>query len=101
MLAETCNKRDVPDCEFFINKRDYPQLKVHEGADAVKGDTKAGIAGMTGSGEGELLLDMPVEPYGFIFGKDDTVPEDDVPLSREVYRSYAPIMSFYTRSVCL
>jgi hypothetical protein len=29
MLAETCAKRVVPDCEFFLNKRDYPQLKFH------------------------------------------------------------------------
>lgn len=29
MLAETCAQRTVPDCEFFLNKRDYPQLKFH------------------------------------------------------------------------
>ena len=29
MLAETCAEREVPDCEFFLNKRDYPQLKFH------------------------------------------------------------------------
>jgi hypothetical protein len=29
MLAETCKARQIPDCEFFINKRDYPHLKFH------------------------------------------------------------------------
>ena len=27
MLIRTCNSRTVPDVEFFINKRDFPQLK--------------------------------------------------------------------------
>jgi len=27
MLQRCCRERDVPDCEFFINKRDFPQLK--------------------------------------------------------------------------
>jgi hypothetical protein len=26
MLAEACNQRSIPDCEFFLNKKDYPQL---------------------------------------------------------------------------
>ena len=42
MLAETCNNRQVADCEFFINKRDYPHLKFNK-------DISNGI---------------PVEPYG-------------------------------------
>jgi hypothetical protein len=24
---QTCKNRKIADCEFFINKRDYPQLK--------------------------------------------------------------------------
>jgi len=28
MLHTMCETRQVPDCEFFINKRDYPHLKV-------------------------------------------------------------------------
>ena len=47
MIAETCNSREVLDCDFFINKRDYPQLKYNN-----------------------EQLDLPVEPYGFIFNKD-------------------------------
>lgn len=47
MLEEACSSRDVADCEFFINKRDYPQLKFNP--DSLK----------------------PVEPYGFIYDKDD------------------------------
>ena len=73
MLTETCNKRSVPDCEFFLNKRDYPQLKFNS------------------------TLGVPVEPYGFIFDKDDRDPEQDIPLTGEhVYRSYAPVLSFYS-----
>lgn len=69
MLAETCRQRVVPDCEFFINKRDYPQLKFNV-----------------------EQLGRPVEPYGFIFDRDDRVPEEDVPLGRHLYKSYAPIL---------
>ena len=43
-----------------------------------------------------LQPNAPVEPYGFIFDRDDTVPEQDLPLSRFCYASYAPILSFYT-----
>lgn len=72
MLGEACNQREVPDCEFFLNKRDYPQLKVN---------VKQGV---------------PVEPYGFIFDKDDRDPDQDVPLVDEhKFSSYAPIVSFY------
>lgn len=71
MFAELCRCRDVPDCEFFMNKRDYPQLKFNP------------------------HLGVPVEPYGFIFDKDDNKEDEDVLLSRHRYQSYAPIMSFY------
>ena len=69
LLAETCAHRGVPDCEFFLNKRDYPQLKFN----AEK-------------------INKPVEPYGFIFDKDDRIPDEDVPLGRHLYKSYAPIL---------
>lgn len=72
MIAETCNHRDVPDCEFFVNKRDYPQLKYN------------------------LEKSRVVEPYGFIYDKDDREPEEDVHLTRHLYKSYAPILSFYS-----
>jgi hypothetical protein len=73
MLAEACNQREMPDCEFFLNKRDYPQLKVNV--------PRGGI---------------PVEPYGFIFDKDDRDPDQDVDLVDEhKFRTYAPIVSFY------
>ena len=75
MLAETCKHRTVPDCEFFLNKRDYPQLKFNA-----------------------EQLGQPVEPYGFIYNRDDRDPQQDVPLSRHLYKSYAPILSFYTSS---
>ena len=69
MISETCNNRIVPDCDFFLNKRDYPQLKYNTEE-----------------------LDQPVEPYGFIFNKDDKDPSQDLPLSRECYSTYAPIL---------
>lgn len=76
MLAEACRLRSLPDCEFFLNKRDYPQLKVNI--------PRGGV---------------PVEPYGFIFDKDDRIPEEDVDLVEEhKFQSYAPIVSFYAAS---
>jgi Glycosyl transferase family 90 len=72
MLGEACREREMPDCEFFLNKRDYPQLKVN------------------------VPSGLPVEPYGFIFDKDDRDPEQDVELAPEHrFPSYAPIVSFY------
>ena len=72
MLGEACRERNIPDCEFFLNKRDYPQLKVN------------------------VPRGVPVEPYGFIFDKDDRDPEQDVDLKGEhKYKTYAPIVSFY------
>jgi hypothetical protein len=73
MLAEACRERSIPDCEFFLNKRDYPQLKINV--------PKGGI---------------PVEPYGFIYDKDDRNPNEDVDLAEEHrFNTYAPIVSFY------
>ncbi|KAL4151888.1 hypothetical protein PRNP1_008825 [Phytophthora ramorum] len=66
MLEDACKHRNIADCEFFINKRDYPHLK-------------------------ENLS----EPYGFLFDKDDRNPNDDIPLTDHLYATYAPIMSFY------
>ena len=76
MIGEACRERTMPDCEFFLNKRDYPQLKVNI--------PRGGV---------------PVEPYGFIFDKDDRDPEQDVDLFDEhKFESYAPIVSFYAAS---
>lgn len=72
MLGEACRERSLPDCEFFLNKRDYPQLKVN------------------------VPRGVPVEPYGFIFDRDDRDPEQDVDLVDEhKFATYAPIVSFY------
>ena len=72
MLGEACNQRQMPDCEFFLNKRDYPQLKIN------------------------VPRGVPVEPYGFIFDKDDRDPDQDVDLVDEhKFTTYAPIVSFY------
>lgn len=72
MLEEACRQRQIPDCEFFLNKRDYPQLKVN------------------------VDRGVPVEPYGFIFDKDDRDPAQDIDLFEEhKFKTYAPIVSFY------
>ena len=72
MIAEACNQRQIPDCEFFLNKRDYPQLKYN------------------------CERKVPVEPYGFIFDKDDRDPAQDVDLyPGHKFETYAPIVSFY------
>ncbi len=84
MLQAVCQERAVPDCEFFINKRDYPHLKTHYDTSSSH-DKEAGSV-------------TAVEPYGFIFGKDDRDPAQDVPLARHVYSSYAPVASFYISS---
>ena len=76
MIGEACRERKLPDCEFFLNKRDYPQLKVN----------------VPRGGE-------PVEPYGFIFDRDDRDPDQDVDLhDAHKFESYAPIVSFYAAS---
>eukprot|EP00536_Pseudo-nitzschia_multiseries_P012558 jgi/Psemu1/68368/estExt_Genemark1.C_4850032 len=72
MLAEACREREIPDCEFFLNKRDYPQLKVN------------------------VERGVPVEPYGFVYDKDDRDPDQDVDLvDQHKFKTYAPIVSFY------
>jgi hypothetical protein len=67
MFADLCSNRQIPDCEFFVNKRDYPQLKFNTSLGAV-------------------------EPYGFLFDKDDRDPSQDIPLARECYPSYLPVL---------
>ncbi|CAB9516367.1 4-N-acetylgalactosaminyltransferase bre-4 [Seminavis robusta] len=75
MLAEACRLREMPDCEFFLNKRDYPQCKVN------------------------MEKGVPVEPYGFIYDKDDRDPAQDVDLAPEhTFASLAPVVSFYAAS---
>ncbi|GMI31063.1 hypothetical protein TeGR_g13816, partial [Tetraparma gracilis] len=75
MLVECCRTRSVPDCEFFINKRDYPQIKVN------------------------VPRGVHVEPYGFIYDKDDRDPAQDVDLPEEHrFETLAPVMSFYAAS---
>ena len=72
----------MPDCEFFVNKRDYPNLKFHPWEHPGPGP-REGAGGEDG---------VPVEPYGFLFDRDDKDPAQDVLLSRHRYRSYAPIL---------
>ncbi len=68
MFSELCRLRKVPDCEFFLNKRDYPQLKYN------------------------IKKEEVVEPYGFIYDRDDRDPNQDVPLTRHKYKTYLPVL---------
>lgn len=68
MFSELCRQRQIPDCEFFLNKRDYPQLKYNP------------------------IHQEPVEPYGFLFDRNDRDVSQDIPLSRHLYKSYLPIL---------
>lgn len=75
----------MPDCEFFLNKRDYPQIKYHEYEQA------SSLGSATDVPRGE-----PVEPYGFLVDADDRDPDEDVALPRvHRVRSFAPVASFY------
>jgi hypothetical protein len=68
-----------------LNKRDYPQIKFHPKA---SDNVESGAFDATqSSGDG-----YAVEPYGFIFDKDDMKPEEDVPLTEHAYSTYAPVL---------
>jgi hypothetical protein len=75
----------VPDCDFFLNKRDYPQIKFHP--KAFDSEESGASDSARPSGDGYV-----VEPYGFIFDKDDRKPEEDVPLAELAYSTYAPVL---------
>ena len=75
MLDTVCASRTVGDCEFFVNKRDYPHVKFNEEA-------------------GEC-----VEAYGFLLDCDDRDPGEDLSLPRHFRdRAMAPVCSFYCSS---
>ncbi|KAJ8601550.1 hypothetical protein CTAYLR_005230 [Chrysophaeum taylorii] len=77
VLDAACSERVLPDCEFFVNKRDYPQLKYHVFED-------------------QQQEPQPVEPYGFLVDADDRDPEADATLPRpHRSTSLAPVVSFY------
>ena len=82
MLDVACSERTMADCEFFINKRDYPQIKYRE--EEIFSEDELWPPGQV------------VEPYGFLIDGDDRDPEDDVALPREFrHVSMAPVVSFY------
>jgi len=94
MLGEACRTRNMPDCEFFLNKRDYPQLKVHVTTNDQNNDNNNN--NNNNDNHHPIISSTPVEPYGFIFDKDDRDPEQDVDLVEEhKFPTYAPIVSFY------
>ncbi|RQM20918.1 hypothetical protein B5M09_006431 [Aphanomyces astaci] len=65
-LDDACKNRNIPDCEFFINKRDYPHLKSNLS-----------------------------EPYGFLFDRDDKDPSQDLPLEQFKYNSWKKEPEFH------
>jgi SAM-dependent methyltransferase/predicted O-methyltransferase YrrM len=76
MLTTLCNERsDLPDCEFFVNRRDYPQFKYNR------------------------EKEKQVFASGFLFNRNDLDPEDDLPLysaNDAIEKGSAiPIFSFY------
>lgn len=94
-LEDACKHRNIPDCEFFINKRDYPHLKVCSSCCLSVGWLyhliNLNLDGLCLCDDQENLS----EPYGFLFDKDDRNPDDDIPLTEHRYATYAPVMSFY------
>eukprot|EP00559_Dactyliosolen_fragilissimus_P002499 CAMPEP_0184864930 /NCGR_PEP_ID=MMETSP0580-20130426/16397_1 /TAXON_ID=1118495 /ORGANISM="Dactyliosolen fragilissimus" /LENGTH=405 /DNA_ID=CAMNT_0027363895 /DNA_START=45 /DNA_END=1262 /DNA_ORIENTATION=+ len=62
MLGEACRTRNMPDCEFFLNKRDYPQLKVHVTTNHKNNDHDQN----NNHRHHPIISSTPVEPYGFI-----------------------------------
>jgi hypothetical protein len=107
MLAEACRTRQIPDCEFFLNKRDYPQLKVNvERGEPVEPYGFSKCCHITfGSSDGLISVNRTI-PIGHtdvtvsfrllvVFDRDDRLPEHDVELERCKFKTYAPIMSFY------
>jgi hypothetical protein len=71
MIAEAAHSIRIEDAVFCINKRDFPQWKYNP------------------------RLDTLVEPYGFLYDKDDRDFHHDVPLAVEPPRSVLPMLSFY------
>lgn len=71
MIAEAAHIFRIDDAVFCINKRDFPQWKYNP------------------------RLDMLVEPYGFLFDRDDRDFFQDTPLAVEPPRSVLPMLSFY------
>lgn len=87
LISECCRDGDLPDCDFFLNKRDYPQFLVKNGA--------------ARGGDGGPL----VEPYGFLFDKDvrqanQVTALEQYGASKYKYDAkqdtFAPILSFYS-----
>lgn len=76
MLHTLCAERAVADCEFFVNKRDYPQLKVHVGPPQPPPPPASGAAaGAAAAASGAARREaVAVEPYGFIYDRDDRDP---------------------------
>lgn len=69
MFRELCRNRQVPDCEFFVNKRDFPLLKNNgtEAYDAI-------------FGEDTPLLDHNYKKYAPLLGMVTTDKNADIPI---------------------
>lgn len=71
MIAEAAHAFGITDAVFCINKRDFPQYKFNAHTDTL------------------------VEPYGFLFDRDDRDFFQDIPIAVEPPRTLLPMLSFY------
>lgn len=71
MIAEAAHVFQIENAVFCVNKRDFPQFKYNPRTDSL------------------------VEPYGFLYDKDDRDFFQDTPLSVEPPRTVLPMLSFY------
>lgn len=106
MIADTCKNRKVPDCEFFINRRDFPNFKFHETTSDDK-DATADVgakrkratsevdASIAAGAETTPVPGFMVEPYGFLFDVDDKNRSTDIRIEN-ARKTYTPICSFYS-----
>jgi hypothetical protein len=71
MIAEAADTFGIADAIFCVNKRDFPQFKYND------------------------RLCTLVEPYGFLFDRDDRDSFQDVPLAMSPPQVVLPMLSFY------
>jgi hypothetical protein len=74
MIAEAVHKYNVRSAIFCVNKRDYPQYKYNESMQSL------------------------MEPYGFIYDRDDRDAAQDIPLPLVDVKGLLPMLSFYGTS---
>eukprot|EP00904_Undaria_pinnatifida_P007460 jgi/Undpi1/3844/HiC_scaffold_16.g07213.m1 len=87
LLEQACAERDIADCEFFINKRDYPQLKFNPSSLKPVEPYADSHWSHPASPPPDFDADFPCSA--------SSDPDQDVPLKRHRYPVFTPIVSFY------